>query len=205
MNPPRESGWRPAPPPPPITVHPTATSELTDPPTQTARDGTVSAPTVSAPTVSAPTVSAPPPAPNPQRQSANSTSSGWGDDGEGDAWDASPGTQGFGMAGWGATQQFVNIQPAAHHHAKRSSDAAPASASERMLPPPPRLSAHAPSPSLTPEEATGHAARDAAAQILGTRRTSIPARSNRAKDPPGSEKSSMDAEAETEFEFPRIE
>jgi Fanconi anemia group J protein len=210
VNPPRESGWRPAPPPPPITVHPTATSELTDPPTQTARDGTVSAPTVSAPTFSAPTfsaptVSAPPPAPNPQRQSANSTSSGWGDDGEGDAWDASPGTQGFGMAGWGATQQFVNIQPAAHHHAKRSSDAAPAPASERMPPPPPRLSAHAPSPSLTPEEATGHAARDAAAQILGTRRTSIPARSNRAKDPPGSEKSSMDAEAETKFEFPRIE
>ena len=171
--------WRPAPMPPPCAA--TTTSELTEPPTQTAReDGTATA-------ALAPAAGA------PHRDSAASVSEGWGDEWD-DAWGASPGTQGFGARGWGATQQFVSIQrPPPPPPPPQSRTIA--AASDVMPPPPPRLSTQPSSgPSPTPD-ATSHRARDAAAAILGTR-VGTPGQNlgPRRMQSLGAEKSSMDAE-----------
>ena len=189
--------WRPAPVPPltattttVTTVTTTTTSELTEPPTQTAReDGTIAA---LAPAAGAEERGA------PRRDSAASVSDGWGDEWD-DAWDASPGTQGFGARGWGATQQFVSIQrpppPPPPPQPRTIAAAAAAAASAVMPPPPPRLSTQPSSgPSPTPD-ATSHRARDAAAAILGTRRgTPGPNLDPRRVQSLDAEKSSMDAE-----------
>ena len=171
--------WRPAPMPPPCAA--TTTSELTEPPTQTAReDGTTTA-------ALAPAAGA------PHRDSAASVSEGWGDEWD-DAWGASPGTQGFGARGWGATQQFVSIQrPPPPPPPPQSRTIA--AAGDVMPPPPPRLSTQPSSgPSPTPD-ATSHRARDAAAAILGTR-VGTPGQNlgPRRMQSLGAEKSSMDAE-----------
>ena len=179
--------WRPAPVPPPCTTT-TTTSELTEPPTQTAQtareDGTT--PAALAPAAGGASLAGAP----HHRDSAASVSDGWGDEWD-DAWGASPGTQGFGARGWGATQQFVSIQRPPPPPPPRT--IAAAAASDVMPPPPPRMSTQPSSgPSPTPD-ATSHRARDAAAAILGTRvGTPGPNLDPRRVQSLGAEKSSMD-------------